>query len=195
MLSSPQARRGGKRGAARLRPGKFCTAPCTPPHCVLTPFATPSPEFDFLPFPHAPPALQTSRGPQKDYVSHNATRRPSSRRAFPKLPWSFTLNQTPHCRRGAELLLTSPRRHLYFSFSTCDPQCSVQRPLRREIHSGDCSGYPASSAGLGLCQDPGGLGVSLVDDRSPGRCRCHRDHGLRQQWPHRRPPPVAVLPL
>lgn len=53
---------------------------------------------------------------------------------------------------------------------------------------------PISSSSLGPCQVLGGLGVSLVDDRRSCCCRCHRDHGLWQQRPGSRPPPIALLP-
>lgn len=54
---------------------------------------------------------------------------------------------------------------------------------------------PISSWNLGPCQVLGGLGVSLVDDRSSCCCRCHRDHGLWQQRHGCRPPSIALLPL
>lgn len=52
------------------------------------------------------------------------------------------------------------RSDTYFSPCTCDPRCSANRPRRREIHSGDCSGHPFPPR-------------ASVPAKSPGAWECH----------------------
>lgn len=110
-------------------------------------------------------------------------------------PWAAVVINVANPRfRGRDELLSTSSLRCPFSPPPGENQCWVKTPLRRDIHSGERSGYPLpprASAPVGF---PGGLGVSLVDDRSASCYPCCCDHDFWQQRPRRRPPPVPRFP-